>query len=88
MARNKSGTWKSSLGYYLGGTDEKTEGVWEWITNEAWSFTKWAKGEPNNVFRSNMVTKTIFKHGPKLLTEIAYGMIFTTRRTHGRTVTS
>ena len=39
-------------GYYLGGTDEKTEGVWEWITNEVWSFTKWAKGEPNNVFRS------------------------------------
>ena len=38
-------------GYYLGGTDEKTEGVWEWITNEVWSFTKWAKGEPNNVFR-------------------------------------
>ena len=39
-------------GYYLGGTDEKTEGVWEWITGEAWKFTKWAKGEPNNVFRS------------------------------------
>jgi hypothetical protein len=40
-------------GYYLGGTDEKTEGVWEWITGEAWKFTKWAKGEPNNVFRSS-----------------------------------
>jgi hypothetical protein len=39
-------------GYYLGGTDEKTEGVWEWITGEAWKFTKWATGEPNNVFRS------------------------------------
>jgi len=35
--------------YWLGGTDEKTEGVWEWITNEAWSFTKWAKNEPNNL---------------------------------------
>ena len=35
-------------GYYLGGTDEKTEGVWEWITNEVWNFTKWAKGEPND----------------------------------------
>jgi hypothetical protein len=34
--------------YYLGGTDEKTEGVWEWITNEVWNFTKWAKGEPND----------------------------------------
>jgi regulator of replication initiation timing len=39
-------------GYYLGGTDEKTEGVWEWITGEAWEFTKWARGEPNNYFRS------------------------------------
>jgi hypothetical protein len=39
-------------GYYLGGTDEKTEGVWEWITKEVWNFSKWAKGEPNNVFRS------------------------------------
>jgi FtsZ-binding cell division protein ZapB len=35
--------------YWLGGTDEKTEGVWEWITKEAWSFTKWAKNEPNNL---------------------------------------
>jgi FtsZ-binding cell division protein ZapB len=39
-------------GYYLGGTDEKTEGVWEWITGELWNFTKWARNEPNNVFRS------------------------------------
>ena len=35
-------------GYYLGGTDEKKEGVWEWITGEAWKFTKWSKGEPND----------------------------------------
>ncbi|MBO94831.1 MAG: hypothetical protein CMI32_08045 [Opitutales bacterium] len=39
-------------GYYLGGTDEKTEGVWEWITGEIWKFTKWAPGEPNNLPRS------------------------------------
>ena len=38
-------------GYYLGGTDEKTEGIWEWITGETWSFTKWARGEPNNLPR-------------------------------------
>jgi cell division protein FtsB len=33
----------------LGGTDEKSEGVWEWITGEAWKFTKWAANEPNNL---------------------------------------
>ena len=44
-------TWAGDLPstYWLGGTDEKTEGVWEWITKEAWSFTKWAKNEPNNL---------------------------------------
>jgi FtsZ-binding cell division protein ZapB len=26
--------------------------VWEWITGELWNFTKWARNEPNNVFRS------------------------------------
>jgi hypothetical protein len=35
--------------YWLGGTDEKTEGTWEWITGEVWKFTKWAKDEPNNL---------------------------------------
>jgi cell division protein FtsB len=35
--------------YWLGGTDEKSEGVWEWITGEAWKFTKWAANEPNNL---------------------------------------
>ena len=35
--------------YWLGGTDEKTEGTWEWITGEVWKFTKWAKNEPNNL---------------------------------------
>jgi FtsZ-binding cell division protein ZapB len=37
--------------YYLGGTDEKTEGIWEWITNEAWNFTKWSPNQPDNYFR-------------------------------------
>ena len=35
--------------YWLGGTDEKTEGTWEWITGELWKFTKWSSNEPNNL---------------------------------------
>ena len=34
--------------YWLGGTDELSEGDWEWITGEHWSFTNWAPGEPND----------------------------------------
>ncbi|MDA9963150.1 hypothetical protein N9D63_09725, partial [Opitutales bacterium] len=35
-------------GAWMGGTDEKTEGVWEWITNEVWKYANWRRGEPNN----------------------------------------
>ena len=45
--RNEVGPLPST--YWLGGTDEKSEGVWEWITGEAWKFTKWAANEPNNL---------------------------------------
>jgi hypothetical protein len=34
---------------YLGGTDEEVEGTWKWISGEAWSYTAWGPGEPNNV---------------------------------------
>ena len=33
---------------FLGGTDEVTEGVWQWITGEAWTYSNWAPGDPNN----------------------------------------
>jgi fibronectin type III domain protein/lectin-like protein len=32
----------------LGGTDETTEGTWVWLSGEAWSYTYWNSGEPNN----------------------------------------
>ena len=34
--------------YWLGATDDASEGTWKWITNEEFSFNKWLPGEPNN----------------------------------------
>ena len=33
---------------WLGATDEETEGEWRWVTGEAWDYTRWVGGEPNN----------------------------------------
>lgn len=33
---------------WLGGTDENSEGTWEWITGENWDYTNWYSGEPSN----------------------------------------
>jgi hypothetical protein len=33
---------------WLGGTDEQTEGTWEWISGEPWSFENWDSGQPDN----------------------------------------
>jgi hypothetical protein len=33
---------------WIGYTDEKTEGKWEWITGEKSAFKNWQLGEPNN----------------------------------------
>lgn len=32
----------------LGGNDIASEGAWQWVTGEAWSFTNWIGIEPNN----------------------------------------
>lgn len=34
--------------YWLGGSDATVEGTWTWVTGEAFSFTGWWGGEPNN----------------------------------------
>ena len=34
--------------YWIGGSDRDQEGVWRWETDEAWNYTVWYPGEPNN----------------------------------------
>lgn len=38
----------SSSPVWLGGTDARIEGTWEWITGEPFIYTNWYPGEPND----------------------------------------
>lgn len=33
---------------YFGATDKETEGVWQWVTGEEFSYNSWQDGEPSN----------------------------------------
>jgi hypothetical protein len=34
--------------HWLGAADDECEGEWRWVTGEAFDYTSWAPGEPNN----------------------------------------
>ncbi|MEN9502846.1 MAG: hypothetical protein RI964_2131 [Pseudomonadota bacterium] len=42
---------------WIGGSDETTEGFWEWTTHEAWGYSNWNTGEPNNTAGNENVTE-------------------------------
>ena len=47
--------YESAYGYYFGAADVEEEGVWKWVTGEAWDYTNWAPGEPNGGIGENVI---------------------------------
>jgi glucose/arabinose dehydrogenase len=45
-------TFGSTQGYWIGLTDRRIEGQYEWVSGESSAYRNWAPGEPNN-FRGN-----------------------------------
>lgn len=43
-----AGTGITGVNYWLGATDTETEGTFQWVTGESFSFDAWESGEPNN----------------------------------------
>lgn len=39
---------KKNYNYWLGGSDAEKEGEWKWVTGEAWTYTFWGSGQPDN----------------------------------------
>jgi len=35
--------------YWLGATDQDSEGAWSWLSGETWGFEHWCDGEPDNL---------------------------------------
>lgn len=46
-------TTGSKIYYWLGATDEESEGTWVWVTGEPWEFEVWQDEQPDNYAGSN-----------------------------------
>ncbi len=39
---------ETSLYFWIGGSDSREEGKWEWVTGEEWDYNHWKSGQPND----------------------------------------
>lgn len=44
---NSTVLWGVHPGFWLGGSDEDLDGVWQWVTPEPFTYTNWAPGAPD-----------------------------------------
>jgi flagellin-like hook-associated protein FlgL len=44
----KKAPLSDSRNLWIGATDRNIEGHWEWVTGEAWNYSNWGLGEPND----------------------------------------
>jgi Ca2+-binding RTX toxin-like protein len=54
---------------WLGATDAAEEGRWEWVTGEAWDYTRWVDGQPDDAGGGSDYFYYDFESG----TEVYYG---------------
>ncbi len=38
----------SKLFYWIGGTDEESEGSWQWVSGEPWDYSEWSDAQPDD----------------------------------------
>ncbi|GAB4040008.1 MAG: hypothetical protein Fur0014_10170 [Rubrivivax sp.] len=51
------------LGGFQVGGDPPANAGWQWVTGEAWGYTNWASGEPNNTGNEDVLAFAFFAGG-------------------------
>lgn len=58
--------------YWLGGTDDGTEGRWRWITDEDWEYDNWDIRQPDNGFGYEDYLQIYRKPNPRVPQSVKY----------------